>query len=175
MPVCQRLLGWASAPCLPYNEPDVAGATGAHRLRRSRWLFSGISLVGTGNSVVGPLLASRQLEASTVPRASAVPAARQLSAGGGRGHGHPLQRVIPEFHLRQHCQGLLLTALNAGRVEAYLATHFVNDAVAMALPLVAPPQRAGRIPLPDNPVYHGRQRLSPVMLPIMSQVACHAS
>jgi hypothetical protein len=55
------------------------------------------------------------------------------------------------------------------------AAHFVNDAVAMTLPLAAPPQRAGRIHLPDNPVYHGRQRLSPVMLPIMPQAACKAS
>ncbi|HSF30145.1 MAG TPA: AAA family ATPase [Candidatus Tectomicrobia bacterium] len=50
-----------------------------------------------------------------------------------RGSGHPLQGLMQELQLHQHCQELSLSALSAADVEAYLAVCLMNDALATSL------------------------------------------
>ena len=50
-----------------------------------------------------------------------------------RGSGHPLSGMIQALELRQHCQELVLAALSATEVEAYLAARLKSEVYAATL------------------------------------------
>jgi predicted ATPase len=47
-----------------------------------------------------------------------------------RGSCHPLPGIIQALQLRRHCQELVLSALSATEVEAYLAARLKSEAYA---------------------------------------------